>query len=231
MIPPSTNLRKLEAALVANAAAGGHCPSRSVAFDPMDGALSGSGVDPQQQKDRTVTALLHRWRVRHTGTRCYSCSRTLIGRTPARSNCWLPLVEQVPDLPVLLICLLPAGVRGTLVSAVRVNFMALSRSDRRDATALAARVVKNQVLSPKLLDRIAMQDRRCAAFYRGAEQDRARWRIGVAGRRGRHTRAVPSTLQASLLARLDRLGPAREVAQIGAVIGRQFTHELIARWR
>ena len=40
--------------------------------------------------------------------------------------------------------------------------------------------------------------------------------------------AVPATIQASLAARLDRLGPAKEVAQIGAVIGRTFTHKLIA---
>ena len=40
--------------------------------------------------------------------------------------------------------------------------------------------------------------------------------------------AIPATLQASLLARLDRLAPVREVAQIGAALGRQFTHELIS---
>ena len=40
--------------------------------------------------------------------------------------------------------------------------------------------------------------------------------------------AIPTTLQASLLARLDRLAPVREVAQIGAALGRQFSHELIA---
>jgi hypothetical protein len=40
--------------------------------------------------------------------------------------------------------------------------------------------------------------------------------------------AIPASLQASLLARLDRLAPAREVAQIGAALGRQFSHELIA---
>jgi tetratricopeptide (TPR) repeat protein len=40
--------------------------------------------------------------------------------------------------------------------------------------------------------------------------------------------AIPATLQASLLARLDRLAPVREVAQIGAALGRQFSHELIA---
>jgi class 3 adenylate cyclase/predicted ATPase len=39
--------------------------------------------------------------------------------------------------------------------------------------------------------------------------------------------AIPPTLQQSLMARLDRLGPAREVAQIGAVIGRGFSYKLL----
>src|SRR5215510_9176975 len=42
---------------------------------------------------------------------------------------------------------------------------------------------------------------------------------------GIHT--IPPTLQQSLTARLDRLGPAREVAQIGAVIGRDFSYSLL----
>ena len=40
--------------------------------------------------------------------------------------------------------------------------------------------------------------------------------------------AIPKTLQASLVARLDLLGPAKDVAMIGAAIGREFSHELIA---
>ena len=40
--------------------------------------------------------------------------------------------------------------------------------------------------------------------------------------------AIPATLHDSLMARLDRLGGVREVAQIGAVIGREFSHELLA---
>ena len=40
--------------------------------------------------------------------------------------------------------------------------------------------------------------------------------------------AVPATLHASLMARLDRLGPAKEVAQVGAAIGREFPYELLA---
>src|SRR6202007_2877112 len=40
--------------------------------------------------------------------------------------------------------------------------------------------------------------------------------------------AIPTSLHASLLARLDRLAPTREVAQIGAALGRSFSHELIS---
>jgi predicted ATPase len=40
--------------------------------------------------------------------------------------------------------------------------------------------------------------------------------------------AVPASLHASLMARLDRLGPAKQIAQIGAAIGRQFSHALLA---
>ena len=44
--------------------------------------------------------------------------------------------------------------------------------------------------------------------------------------------AVPASLHASLMARLDRLGPAREVAQIGATLGREFSYALIeAVWQ
>ena len=39
--------------------------------------------------------------------------------------------------------------------------------------------------------------------------------------------AVPASLHASLMARLDRLGPAKEVAQIGAAMGREFSHALL----
>jgi predicted ATPase len=40
--------------------------------------------------------------------------------------------------------------------------------------------------------------------------------------------AVPASLHASLMARLDRLGPAKELAQVGAAIGREFSHALLA---
>jgi predicted ATPase len=40
--------------------------------------------------------------------------------------------------------------------------------------------------------------------------------------------SIPTTLQDSLMARLDRLGPAKDVAQVAAVLGREFSHDLLA---
>ena len=50
------------------------------------------------------------------------------------------------------------------------------------------------------------------------------------GEGGGGIQAIPATLQQSLMARLDRLGPAREVAQIASVIGRDFSYGLLRAW-
>ena len=74
----------------------------------------------------------------------------------------------------------------------------------------------------------------------GGRRRAHRWRTAVrrggdaasAGHGGEQggIQAIPPTLQQSLTARLDRLGPAREVAQIGAVIGRDFSYSYCAPW-
>ena len=54
------------------------------------------------------------------------------------------------------------------------------------------------------------------------------WVTAVLGAASHAAQSVPATLHASLMARLDRLGPApKEIAQIGAVLGREFAYELI----
>ena len=59
-----------------------------------------------------------------------------------------------------------------------------------------------------------------------AESEGAAWRTVAAV--PSPALAVPASLHASLMARLDRLGPAREVAQIGSAIGRQFSYVLLS---
>ena len=67
------------------------------------------------------------------------------------------VIEQVPELPVLLVVSFRPEFVAPWFGLPNVSLMALSRLDRRDATALAAQVVKNQVLSSPLLERIVMQ--------------------------------------------------------------------------
>jgi class 3 adenylate cyclase/predicted ATPase len=52
-------------------------------------------------------------------------------------------------------------------------------------------------------------------------------RGGAHGRAPLHSIAIPATLQDSLMARLDRLGSTKEIAQLGATIGREFSYELL----
>ena len=59
------------------------------------------------------------------------------------------------------------------------------------------------------------------------ELTKAALESGLSAQDERSAPPVPASLHDLLLARLDRLGPAREVAQVGAVIGREFSHELL----
>ena len=84
-------------------------------------------------------------------------------------------------------------------------------------------------------DRIAGHETVIAPMRRakqGIRRTRMRRTVGAGlllerGEQGGGIHAIPPTLQQSLSARLDRLGPAREVAQIGAVIGRGFSYSLL----
>jgi tetratricopeptide (TPR) repeat protein len=73
--------------------------------------------------------------------------------------------------------------------------------------------------------------RRHSAVYRGdavLEAESQRAAEGTVAAAPSPALAVPAGLHASLMARLDRLGPAKEIAQIGAAIGREFSHALLA---
>ena len=76
----------------------------------------------------------------------------------------------------------------------------------------------------RLIERRQRAHRRRAAVRRGGYAPAC---SSAASRAA--SQAIPPTLQQSLAARLDRLGPAREVAQIGAVLGRDFAYAAAAR--
>ena len=112
--------------------------------------------------------------------------------------------------------------------------LTLGRLGQRQGALMVERLTGSKPLPPEVLQQILAQDRRRAAVRRGADQDVLE--SGLVVDAGDHYEltgplpplAIPTTLHNSLMARLDRLAPVKEVAQTGAVIGREFSHELLA---
>ena len=109
--------------------------------------------------------------------------------------------------------------------------LALDRLGRREAAALVRRIAGDAALPDELVAEIVERTDGVPLFV----EELTKAVLEAGGEPGRIAAtapaalAVPATLHASLMARLDRLGPAaREVAQVGAVIGREFSHELLA---
>lgn len=104
----------------------------------------------------------------------------------------------------------------------RVTSLALGRLSVSETNAMIDRLAAGRVLSPSVRRDIVERADGIPLFVQ--EMTRAVLEAG----HGSSPAAVPATLQASLLARLDRLGEAKEVAQLGAAIGREFSHDLLA---
>ena len=110
----------------------------------------------------------------------------------------------------------------------------LNRLGERDGAALARQLAGNAALSPDIVAQIVertdgvplfVEELTKAVLESVGQGDRVATVLATASPAAL---SVPATLHASLIARLDRLGPVpKEVAQIGAVIGREFAYELI----
>src|SRR5262249_54895354 len=139
-------------------------------------------------------------------------------------------IERVAELPVLLIATLRPEFNLPWVGQPHVAALVLSRLGARDSTALASRVVGDHALSSELLGEIVARADGVPLFLE--ELTKAVIEAGAAAERvisaiPASAATIPATLHASLAARLDRLGSAKEIAQIGAVIGREFSYELL----
>jgi class 3 adenylate cyclase/predicted ATPase len=99
--------------------------------------------------------------------------------------------------------------------------IALAPLDRAQVRHMVGELAARHALSKDLIDGVTERSGGVPLFVE--EVTRLLLERGEQG--GIH--AIPPTLQQSLTARLDRLGPAREVAQIGAVIGRDFSYALL----
>ena len=131
------------------------------------------------------------------------------------------LIEQAEDAPLLIIVLARPDFRAPWPARINQSGLALAPMNRGDATRMVEAIVAQNQLSAETIESVVARSGGVPLFL----EEVTRLLAEGGGRAG--GQQVPPTLQASLMARLDRLGPAKEVAQIGAVLGRDFPWPLI----
>jgi predicted ATPase len=120
---------------------------------------------------------------------------------------------------VLLIVTFRPEFQPPWIGRPRVTVMALNRLDQRDRTALVEQIARGRTLPDEVVGQIAERTDGVPLFVEEMTKS------VLEG--GPDTLGIPATLYDSLMARLDRLGSVRRVAQIGAAIGREFSYELL----
>jgi len=142
-------------------------------------------------------------------------------------------VDRVRELRVLLIVTFRPEFQPPWAGQPHITSVALNRLDRREGSALVQAVADNAALPDEVVAEIFERadgvplfvEELTKAVLEAGERD---GRIAVLAATPAPVLAVPATLNASLIARLDRLGSAgKEIAQMGAVLGREFSYELI----
>lgn len=190
-------------------------------------------VTPQQKKERSFAALVRQLETlaqRHTIMVVFEdmqwidpSSRELLDRT----------VDRVASLPVLVLITYRPEFQLVWTGKPHVSLLVLNRLDQNAGAALIRSVAGSRTLPTEIVNEIAERtdgvplfvEELTKAVLETSPEGIAR-AISFAPLPGP---AVPATLHASLMARLDRIGPiAKEVAQVGAAIGREFSYDLIA---
>lgn len=107
-----------------------------------------------------------------------------------------------------------------------VRRVEVGRLDREQSAALARSVLRNATLPPEVLDAILARAEGIPLFVEELTLSVVESTADTTDRAD-SDRTIPATLRDSLTARLDRLGHAKRVAQVGAVIGREFDWALL----
>ena len=142
------------------------------------------------------------------------------------------LIDGVPRLHVLVIITFRPEFTPSWVGRPHVTLLALNRLPPRQRAVMISHVTRGKALPKEITDQIIDRTDGVPLFIE--ELTKSVVDSGWVTEAGDHyamtgsALAIPTTLQASLLARLDRIASTREVAQIGAALGRSFSHELIS---
>src|SRR5208283_3511053 len=132
------------------------------------------------------------------------------------------LSERGAQAPMLILATTRPEFRPPWSLRAHHSVISLSPLDRADVALMVDELAARHALSQEVVEGLSERTGGVPLFVE--EVTRLLLERGEAG----GLQAIPPTLQQSLAARLDRLGEAREVAQIGAVLGRDFTYALLS---
>jgi predicted ATPase len=196
-----------------------------------DGRYPALELVPEERRQRTLEALVAQVAALSRQSPLLMIFEDAHWTDPTSLELFGRIVDRIPTLRVLLIVTFRPEFDPPWIGRPYVTVFTLNRLARRDIEAMIDHVVGNKLVPASVRQDIIertdgiplfveeMTKAVLEAYSEGAVQ------VDVASI---STLGVPASLQASLMARLDRLGPAKQVAQIGAAIGREFSHTLLA---
>jgi class 3 adenylate cyclase/predicted ATPase len=234
--PPEEQVTKLEAVL-------GRPSDRLAEVVPLLAALLGIPTGerypaptptPEVQKRRTLQALVDQTAALAAQQPVLAVYEDVHWVDPSTLELLGLLVESIRKLPVLVLISFRPEFQPLWTGQAHVTMLTMSRLGRRQGADLVARVTGDKLLPAEIVEQIVARTDGVPLFVE--ELTKAVVESGFLADAGDHYElhgplpplAIPMTLHDSLMARLDRLAPVKEVAQIGAVIGREFSYELLA---
>ena len=189
---------------------------------------------PQRKKEKTFESLMRQLEALSRVNPVVMIYEDLHWIDPTSRELLDIVVDRVQSLPVLLLITFRPDFVPPWIGRSHITLLALNRLGTREGEAMITAVASDKALPRAVVEQIIahtdgiplfIEELTKAVLESGILREEAG---GYALDGPLPPLAIPTTLQSSLMARLDRLAPAREVAQIGAAIGRQFSYERLA---
>ena len=200
---------------------------------PNDGRYPALELTPEQRRQGTLEALMSQLVGLARQQPVLMILEDAHWVDPTSLEAFGRTVDRIRMLPVLLIVTFRPEFNAQWVGQSHVTSLTLNRLGKRKAAAIVTRIFANKELPADMLAEIVERTDGIPLFIEEttkavleAESEGAARRTVAAVPSS--AMAVPASLYASLMARLDRLGSTKELAQIGAAIGREFSHTLLA---
>ena len=231
---PGAKLDKLDAMLAQSSTSAQHAALLAELLSlPNDGRYPALELAPQQRRQKTLEALTAQLEALAHVKPVLMIFEDAHWTDPTSLELFGRIVEKIPTLHVLLIVTYRPEFEPPWIGRPYVTTLTINKLTQREIAALIDRVTGNSALPESI--RLDIIERTDGIPLFVEEMTKAVLEAESEGEAGKTASAVPSvafavpaSLHASLMARLDRLGPAKEAAQIGAAIGRQFSHDLVA---